>query len=164
VLAAARCVEQPGCLRSRLPRLQRLSITLVLRSAITPPVWQGRFCHNRRIVNARNWHRTYETDLIEALVFKGWSHDFQPPLVVCQAYGLLAKVYSELLVGVPANSTQNHTVRDRCGNGGHWKSPVWGPRYYQGKISGKEEDDEIPVGRPVRLHLKKQAVLRHWAS
>jgi len=31
---------------------------LVLRTAITPPVWWGRCCPTRRFFNAWNWHRT----------------------------------------------------------------------------------------------------------
>jgi hypothetical protein len=36
---------------------------------------------------------------------------------------------------------------------------IRGSRRYQGKIFGKEESDEITVGRQARFHLKKQDVL-----
>jgi hypothetical protein len=40
----------------------------------------------------------------------------------------------------------------------------WGSRRYQGKIFGKEDSDEITIGRQVRLHTKKQPLILHATS
>ena len=37
--------------------------------------------------------------------------------------------------------------------------PSWGSRRYQGKIFGKEDSDDITVGRQTRLYMKKQHVV-----
>ena len=42
--------------------------------------------------------------------------------------------------------------------------PYWGSRRYQRKIFGKEESDEITVGRQARLHPKKQDVVLYVTS
>jgi hypothetical protein len=44
------------------------------------------------------------------------------------------------------------------------KREIWGSRRYQQKIFGKEDSDEIIVGRQARLHPKKQDVVLSVAS
>jgi hypothetical protein len=41
---------------------------------------------------------------------------------------------------------------------------IWGSRRYQGKMFGKGDSDEIPVGRQAQLHPKKQYVLLYVTS
>jgi hypothetical protein len=36
---------------------------------------------------------------------------------------------------------------------------TWGSRRYQGKFFGKEDSDDITVGRQTRVYLKKQYVV-----
>ena len=39
------------------------------------------------------------------------------------------------------------------------EEPEWGSRRYQGKIFGKEDSDDITVGRQMRFSMQKQHVV-----